>query len=450
MAQVLLLACLLVVPSVAHAHGLLRRSSPAAGDTLSAAPREVRLAFSEPVQLPFVRVDVIGPGGVPVQVASPATPADSPQVVIAALPRALSAAGMYTVRWQAAGRDGHPVRGSFQFVVVEGAAGLAVAPVEAPPPPPVTHHDEAAFPEHSGFGAESPGYAAVRWLTYAALLAALGLVAFRLLVLPRTGVDAVSAPAADAAGRAWPWVLALLLPALLLRLGAQSLAMSGSPVPTAAASSMLTGTTWGWGWLLQAAGTLLALLGWLWARRSSAGWAVLAGAVLLLAWAPALSGHAAASPRPALSVLMDGLHVLGAGGWLGGLLALILVGVPAAWRLGPGERGRAVAALFRAFSPTALVFAALVGLTGVYASWLHLGSVPALWQSRYGRVLLIKLAVLIVVGGTGAFNWRRVLPTLGNDPATRRLQRSSTVELIAGALVLAVTAVLVATTPPAY
>ena len=444
-----LLACLAAgLPSLGHAHGLLRRSSPAAGDTLSVAPRELRLAFSEPVQLPFVRVELLGPGDVSVQLAALITAADSPQVVIASLPQALPAAGAYMVRWQAAGRDGHPVRGSFEFVVQAGAAGLAAAPA-ATPPPTVTHHDPATFPESRGFDAGSPGYVAVRWLTYIALLAALGLVAFRFLVLPRAGANAVTARAAEATRQTWPWVLGLLLLALLFRLGAQSLAMSGSPVPAGETASMLTRTTWGWGWLLQAAGTLLALIGWLWARRSVAGWGLLAAAVLVLAWAPALSGHAAASPRPLLSVLMDGLHVLGAGGWLGGLLAMITIGIPAAWRLGPDERGSAVAALFWAFSPTALVFAGLVALTGVYAAWLHLGSVPALWQSTYGQVLLIKLGVLTLVAGTGAYNWRRVLPALGNDTATRRLRRSAGFELAVGAVVLLVTAVLVATSPPA-
>lgn len=445
----LLLACLASgLPSIGHAHGLLRRSSPAAGDTLSVAPRELRLTFSEPVQLPFARVELLGPGGAPVQLAELITPADSPQVVIAALREALPASGTYTVSWQAAGRDGHPVRGSYEFVVEAGAEGLAVAPAPSSTPP-TAHHDPITFPESRGFDAGSPGYAAVRWLTYLALLAALGLVAFRLLVLPRTGARSLVTPASDAAGRAWPWVLGLLLLALLLRLGAQSLAMSGSPIPAEEVLPMLTQTTWGWGWLLQAAATLLVLLGWLWTRKSQAGWGMLAAAVLLLAWAPALSGHAAASPRPVLSVLMDGLHVLGAGGWLGGLLAMVAIGIPVAWRLGPGERGPAVATLFRAFSPTALVFAGLVGLTGIYAAWVHLGSVPALWQSTYGQVLLIKLGVLALVAGTGAYNWRRILPSLGNDAATERLQRLSTLELVVGAVVLAVTAVLVATVPPA-
>lgn len=49
---------------------------------------------------------------------------------------------------------------------------------------------------------------------------------------------------------------------------------------------------------------------------------------------------------------------------------------------------------------------------------------------------------------TDAYNWRRVLPALGQPIATSRLLRSSLVELGAALLVLTVTAVLVATPMP--
>jgi putative copper export protein len=173
------------------------------------------------------------------------------------------------------------------------------------------------------------------------------------------------------------------------------------------------------------------------------------GAVAL-AFTPGLSGHAAAIPGLATpAVLADAAHVLGAGGWLGSLLVLLAAGLPAARQLGEGRRGPGVAALVRAFSPTALLFAGILIATGVFASWLHLGSISNLWQSEYGRTLLLKLGIFALVFGTGAYNLRRVLPALGEDTGTRRLRRSAGFELAVGAVVLLVTAVLVATSPPA-
>ena len=57
-------------------------------------------------------------------------------------------------------------------------------------------------------------------------------------------------------------------------------------------------------------------------------------------------------------------------------------------------------------------------------------------------------ALLAGVAALGFYNWRRVLPTLGDDAATHRLRRSARVELGLGLVVLLVTAVLVALPTP--
>jgi hypothetical protein len=107
-----------------------------------------------------------------------------------------------------------------------------------------------------------------------------------------------------------------------------------------------------------------------------------------------------------------------------------------------------VGALVRSFSPTALGFAGVLVLTGVFATWLHGGSVGALLGSDYGRLLLLKLGAFALVLAAGAYNFRRVLPTLGEDATTAWLRRSARLELAAGAVVLLITAMLVATARP--
>jgi putative copper export protein len=137
--------------------------------------------------------------------------------------------------------------------------------------------------------------------------------------------------------------------------------------------------------------------------------------------------------------------------WLGALLTLLLSEIPfvrgarAHASLGSGQL---VAALVRAFHPMALTCAAIVVLTGLAAAWLRLPAFSDLWTSPYGRVLLIKLCLVALVIVMGALNWRRVLPTLGDEAAARRITRTAGTELTLAALVLAVTAVLVSTSPP--
>lgn len=163
---------------------------------------------------------------------------------------------------------------------------------------------------------------------------------------------------------------------------------------------------------------------------------------------PAFGGHAVGARSSTLAVVADSLHVAGAAGWLGTLAVLTYAAIPVVTRLAGDDRWRVIGQLVNAFSPAALSFTALVALSGITSAWLQLGSVPALWITPYGRILLWKLAVLMGVVATGAYNWRRVRPALGSEIATRRLQRSATIELLIGIVVVAVTAVLVATETP--
>jgi methionine-rich copper-binding protein CopC len=51
------------VPAGVLAHGALRRSVPASGARLDRAPRELRLTFTERVELAVARLELIGPEG---------------------------------------------------------------------------------------------------------------------------------------------------------------------------------------------------------------------------------------------------------------------------------------------------------------------------------------------------------------------------------------------------
>jgi putative copper export protein/methionine-rich copper-binding protein CopC len=470
-AALLLLLLSVVFPHDAAAHQRLLGTEPTRDAVAAEAPRELRLRFNEPVQLAFTQVVLIGPDGQPVALGSPGVVADSMTVLAVPIEGSLLAGG-YTVRWSTASRDGHPVRGEYTFSIAENAAGLraagsaatvpgergatATAPGQTSPPP---EHHVTADVTGAGFQADSPGYVLVRWATYLALVGLIGAVAFSVLVLGylrRRGSPDDTELIADSSRRAAGVGLgfaALLLLVNVARLYAQSLAMHGPEhvLDGERVATLLGQTIWGWGWLIQAGATLLAAVGFSLARGGRyAGWAIAAVAGLALAVTPALSGHAAtmSGSLGLLVIAADALHVLAAGGWLGGLLVLLVAGLPAAVRQGSARRGPAAAALVRAFSPTALLFASLLVLTGIFAAVIHSSSLDALLGSRYGTLLLIKLGIFMLVFGIGAYNFLRVRPALGDDTGTTRLRRSAGVEIAVGAAVLLVTAMLVATARP--
>ena len=457
----------LVLPELAMAHLGLRRSTPAHGAHLSAAPRELRLTFTEAVEATVARLRLVGPSGAEVSISELRQPGDSSQVIVADVLGPL-VGGVYNLEWQVIGRDGHPVRGTISYVVAPGATGLADPAATAPRAgggisatatardTSAAHHDPTAMPGGEFFGAESPGYVVVRALQFTALLVVIGALAFALVVMglfQRVEADLGVAESmrARAAGLG-VWAATALLVTAMLRLYAQSLAMHGpgEALEPLFVGAMVIKTLWGYAWLVQVAGALLAVAGFGFARRGRPlGWVIAGLAGVALAITPALSGHAASTPDFTVqAVVADTLHVIGAAGWLGSLLFVLAVGIPLALRQANDLRGATVARLVNAFSPTALAFAGLATLTGVFAAWLHIGFSSALWTSDYGRTLLIKLAILSVALGTGAYNWLRVKPALGDDVGTKRMQRSAILELGVGVLVVVVTAVLVATPPP--
>ena len=287
-----------------------------------------------------------------------------------------------------------------------------------------------------------------------------GAFIFARVVVPRVarhtiGVTALMARAERGARSAALGAAFVLVAATGARLVAQSYAVLGAEDAWDGQllRGMVTATLWGRAWVLELVAALVALVALLSARPGRrGGWGLAGLAIVGVAASFSLSGHAVGVPRhPAVAVAADAVHILGAGGWLGTLLVVVGVGIPLALRQPGGsaaDRGRAVADFVNVFSPIALGCAALVAITGLLGAWMHLGTLAALWGSAYGKVLLIKLAVIAAVALLGAVNWRILRPSLGDVGAAYRLRRSAVAELVMGAIVLAVTAVLVATPPP--
>lgn len=436
---------LILAPAVLWAHAALLRSVPARGAHVPSPPVELRLTFSETPELAFTVVTLLEESGTSVPLAPPALAPESRRTLIAPI-RGTMRTGVYTVRWQVAGADGHPSRGQFVFTV----AGTA----------PVTgdHHEPVIFPEGArGFGAESPAYVGLRWLQFLATLIVLGALCFGGLMV-RTAASTRTSPLAflsavrqGASKVGFSAALSLAIIAVL-RLGAQSYALHG-PIGLRDASllqGIVMQTRWGWGWVLEVVGVVLVAWGLRGGARhaSPPPWrpslAYVGGGVLALSLA--MSGHALAVPvRPLLAVAMDTLHVLASGAWLGSLLMVLAIGVPAARQQAGADWPQSVAALVRGLHPVALVAVGLLTVTGAYAAWMHVGSLSALWQSGYGRTLLVKLALVCAVVAIGGLNARHVRPRLVNVAGVQRFQRVAGAELAVGVIVLLITAVLVAT-----
>lgn len=448
-------ACALL-PSAAAAHTKVDRTAPANGDTVQDV-REVRVHFSRGVESELTTITLFRDGA-PVASGTRVVPGTEGREYLLPLPRPLDP-GAYEARWKTVGGDGHVLEGTFRFVVAgpAAAADTAAPPVAAgivqaaQPPPP-------AQPEMAGrevSGAESPFAVGVRWAWFVALLGMIGVVAFRYGVLPRMGKEPVHvAVAARAENAAWFVALgaaALSVGTLMLRLYMQAAALGADAWSGRRMNLLLTQTSWGLAWVLQAIATLAFVLGLFVARAPygrAAGWMGAGVGAVLLSAVPALGGHAASVTRlNTLAIVSDSLHVLGAGVWMGTLMAVLAVGIPAALSVGEGADG-AVLSMVRAFSPMALAGGAAVGVTGVVNALFQVTAPADLWATGYGRTLMIKLVLLAGVGALGWYNWKVVLPGMEREPGVSRLRRTARAELGLAAVVLLVTSILVALPTP--
>lgn len=450
----------------ALAHVALRSSDPAANDTVSVSPRSIRLEFTEGVEVRLSRVSLAGVDSIEIPLAPIHAADTTDRVIIADIVPALST-GSYRVRWSVTSRDSHTIRGEYGFSVRLLAADTTPV-ASASGDSGVVRSDSTgargAVPvSNVEFDTQSPMYAAIRWLAYLALAGVIGALFFRVGVLGavqrgQATDDPVTSAAFERAFRgarlgglaAGVW----LLIAAGMRLAAQVRTVTGeAALDPGVIAALLGGTAWGAGWIAQVVATLVALgvvaRG---ARRSETRVATveLIGvlAVLTLAVSSALSGHAAAAKPLTLAVAVDAAHVLAAGGWIGTLAFVAFVAIPATAPLDADTRPRLVREIVTTFSNIALVCVAIILLSGVASSWIQMRSVTALWTSPYGRMLLLKLGLVALVAGAGAYNWRVATPRLLAAGGVSRMRAVMTMELLFAVCVLGVTAVLVATPPP--
>lgn len=188
----------------------------------------------------------------------------------------------------------------------------------------------------------------------------------------------------------------------------------------------------------------VAFIGFALVRRApSFGWTLATIGILFTVLQPLYTGRNFANK-------VNAVHILAASTWLGTLLVLTLVGIRGLIRSNSGGQQRAelVAGLVNSFSPLALTASAIVAITGATTGWLHLKRVSSLWTTSYGMALDVKLVFVLIVVVLGAWNWRRVRPSLGTEGTEHTIRRSATMELSFAALVLIATSVLVTLPSP--
>lgn len=411
------LASALVVPAVAHAHVVLVVASPEVQSTVESAPGQILLRFSEPVLISAGAVRVLAPDGR--VLSGPARSAAGGRVVVTPV-SGLARGSAYTVRWRVSGQDGHSPAGVFTF-------GVGVT---APPPT-----------EAAGAGATTWKDDLARWLLFAALALVIGPLVLRLVVVRGSVPERLEQRLHLVTTVAALGVINVGIVAFVLR-ASNALQLPLPDLLYGDLQPFAEKTRFGIAFLAFTLGfgvvATLLLFSWvadLLALRVPA--LVLA---VLLSTGISLSGHQATLPDSSwVSELADWLHLVSAAVWVGGLAALAFV----VWPVAPMLRRRA----FLGFARLAVGLVAVTVLAGGYLALVRLPTVADLWETDYGRLLLLKLAIVALALSWGGVHHFLVRPRLeaGEQP---RVRPSLVGEALVALAVLLVAAVLTNATPP--
>jgi copper transport protein len=413
------LAVLLVLPSAGFAHATVSSTQPALQERLEEPPREVLVRFDQGVTVGRDSVQVLRADGRGLQ--GPPDLREGGRVVAVPV-SGLERGEAYTVRWRATSSDGHTISGVYTF----GVGVDAPPPTEAVGASGLTWRDDVA-----------------RWSLFVAVSVLVGGLAFRLLVLPGqvppavesrthlvTTVAAFAAIDVGIAGLVLRSQNALQLPLVDL--------LYGDLTPFA------TKTRFGIAWMVTTMGfavcAALLLLAWTLDRVRLRWPTLVLGLVLLTAFS--LSGHQATEPGSTfVGRLADWLHLAAAALWVGGLVMLATV----VWRIAPELRRET----FLRFGRIATALVAVLVLAGTVISIERLQAPSDLWESSYGRVLAVKLALAALALGWGGIHHVLVRPRIERGGYHGgRVGKSLLGESTAAVVVLLAAAVLVNGTPP--
>ena len=402
----LVLVAMLAQPGRAFAHAALIATDPADGAVLAQSPKQFSLTFSEPVS-PLV-LTLVRPDGSQLVLTSfrlndQTVEIDNPEML---------KSGTHVLSWRVVSVDGHPVGGSALFSI--GAPSAA----------PVVDQ-------------------AVDWSLRAAIWIG-KLLLYAGLFLGAGGAFALAWLAGEkrCGERAVTTAILIGLVAAPVSLGLQGLDGLGAPLarfiePTAWKTAL--DTSFGWTVLIALIALGLALLS-LQVPHTLARLFALAGLAGVGA-ALAASGHASAAEPQWLTRPLVFLHGTAIAFWAGALVPLGL-----ALRREPAE----AQAFLRRFSRAILPVVAVLAASGIVLAIIQVQQPAALIDTAYGRLLLVKLALLLFLFTLAAVNrWTLTAPAkAGDTEVQRRLARSIRIEVVIVLAIFGVAAGWRFTPPP--
>jgi copper transport protein len=411
---VVAIACLLSLsPSSASAHAILDSSTPSPSSVVAVSPSEIRLDFNEQVEASFGDIRLFDSKQREIDIDKTIRSDIDNSIVSAQLPALKD--GVYVAVWRVVSADAHPANGAFPFEVGETSSGnsndllqkilLGLNKTSDLETPMALMRFVAFLSTMILIGsatlARQGQHFSVRGLVRLAQYATIG------IAIGSVGVLLLQGPIAT--GRSWGSVFdgAVLSDVITTRLG------------VAVLLRLLLVVAWG-GLLLFATSS---------SHRRWKLTAVITSVLLVATFS--FSGHPSAAPNSLFFIPIDMAHFVSLSMWVGALFALVVV-----------SRTEHAQEYVQRFSRIATFAMPVAVVTGVIQGLHLVGGISAMTKSDYGRLLIVKTILALIVIGLGT-RARRRLHSVEPKSAGKTIRLEALIVI----LVVACTALLVGKSP---
>ena len=424
-----------IFPATASAHAILLRSDPAKDAVLNTPPQQVRMWFTEDLNPAFTTAVVINASNKQVDKHDAhVSPADTKEMDVSLTPNLPPAVYIVIYRTDSAD-DGHILRGSFIFTVAQAGGTVPTLNGNLIPGQNVlgggnlTGQYTGQLDVPTAFNLAMVTLvelAAVFWVAGQLWL----MFVLQLAPAGNAGLRTLHQKVQQRFERRWciPALLVLLVANVGVLVG-QGLSISGGQWGGAfspqllgeLASSGRFGIFWTMREVVVAVALVVALYMLFFKQRPRLVNTILPSLNLLLGLmlfiAITMSGHASAvsSNLVVYAVVLDWLHLLAAALWVGGMMYIATTYLPVLKRRPIAEQAHSLITLLPYYSPLAIAGVIIMAISGPFSATVHLNSLQQLFDTAYGRALIIKILLVGALLITSAIHVLLLRPRLAKE-----------------------------------
>ena len=440
MKKLLIISLLVLSISIPYvsAHPFTEETSPSSAVNAPVGITEVTVIYSEPIELDFSSLKVFDSNGDQIDNKDSQYYQGENSLVVTT-PSLES--GAYTVTSKVLSKvDGHLVDAAFIF-------GVGDVKIDIPTDVPKSIYDILFFPEA---GARFPGLVG-QTIVLGSVIASMLIWGTQNKNLIRKDIEKINSFHHGKFMTLTGIGLMAVFASNIAMLAVQTLRLETSAIDAVQ-------TTFGTSWLIRMIITVILLGVWFWMDRKKQITKKNQIPMLLLSLAligtTTMIGHGTASGQMA-AVALDYVHSLVAAVWIGGIIYFVFTLLPTFSKLDKIAKEKMSLVMIPRFSIAFIIAIGIVIITGPILMWLLESDVGIITQSIYGKLIITKIVIAVIMVGLGGFFQFKVQEH-GKDlleskviSIHKKLKRSLKVEAILGIILLGVVALLANGTLPA-